>query len=180
MGNTTIENSFSLRLRPVSFCLLSMKQALSLVFLAAFAAGSEILNEEKAKSVLRFRRGLFKGPVDLKKHPKGQYDPCPFAGHLMCDKAGEYWEDVKDDLEKTRWAPEDMVDALEKCVTECKKEEGIVSWGGAFRSATNEEKLNNYEEALEEHLDVAPPKMKDCNRCIVRHEAIMEANPNGN
>ena len=83
-----------------------------------------------------------------------------------------YWEDVKDHYEASKWAPEKLVDALEMCVSECKKEEGIFGYGGVFRSATNEEKLVNYEEAKEENLEVALPKMNDCNRCIVPLDAL--------
>lgn len=95
----------------------------------------------------------------------------------MCDKTGEYWEDIKDHFESSVWAPEANVDQLENCVSECKKEEGIFSYGGVFKSATNEEKIANYEEALEEELPVGKPAMKDCNRCIQYYDATNAYNP---
>merc|ERR1712178_216176 len=145
---------------------------------STFAIKNVAENEASAKTFIRSKRwNAGNANPDLQKHPDGVYKPCQVAGHKMCDKSAEYWEDIKDYFEKQVWAPEQQVDALETCVSECKKEEGIVGWGGAFRSATNEEKIQNYEEALEEELPVSKPNMKDCNRCIKYYKAVNAFNP---
>merc|ERR1739848_527995 len=135
-------------------------------------------NEASAKTFIRSKRwNAGNAQPDLIKHKDGVYKPCGYKGHKMCDKTGEYWEDIKDHFEGQGWAPEQQVDALENCVSECKKEEGIIGWGGAFRSATNEEKLKNYHEALEEQIPVSKPFMKDCNRCIQYYKAVKKFDP---
>ena len=115
---------------------------LAILATSTFAIKNVAENEANAKAFIRTRRwNSGNSAPALKKHPNGVYQDCYKPGHKMCDKAAEYWEDMKDFFESQVWAPEQPVDALETCVSECKKEEGIVGWGGAFRSATNEEKL---------------------------------------
>merc|ERR1712226_194235 len=141
----------------------------------AFCASARLLEREEASSLLRVKRRS--SGTDIQQNEWGQYKACPYPGHKMCDKNNGYWEQVKDHFEEQEWAPEDAVDDLENCVNECWLEEGIIGWGGAFRQKTNEERISNYKEGLEEGLTGDKPWMKDCNKCIPKLDTVNEFNP---
>merc|ERR1712071_718087 len=69
------------------------------ISLAVAATASQFESESSAKTVIRSKRWSTKGTPALKKHDNGVYQDCPMPGHKMCDKTGEYWEDIKDHFE---------------------------------------------------------------------------------
>merc|ERR1712014_105406 len=98
-------------LRPLIFYYLLSFHFSKMIFkyistLAIFATSTFAIknvaeNEANAKAFIRTRRwNSGNSAPALKKHPNGVYKDCYKPGHKMCDKAAEYWEDMKDHFEK--------------------------------------------------------------------------------
>merc|ERR1712014_351981 len=134
-------------------------------FAASIFAQNDIFeNENEANSVLRRKRGIMDifgtvGPTDANQRAvtaspeevkRQQVENFIETYHLTSVEA---WGELKETMEgkKRRDVPEEKVDELETCVSQCKRREKWLQFGPGDKSI--EEQKQNQEEAYEKSCD---------------------------